>query len=166
MLIRINIDVADPDDFCTSTDSMLRNRRRNFHLFLESDHPFSFLTSREIFIVKEDLPLVLLKLYRNNIIIIFASKRFTLTCSTWHMKHKSQFISNKSTSGPLDWELNEEGLHIFLVYSRARGDEKGGTFFIWMAIASSSQEDSSILETAVFTCKYFITSHVYINSIM
>ena len=115
VLIRINIDVADPDDFCTSTDSMLRNRRRNFHLFLESDHPFSFLTSREIFIVKEDLPLVLLKLYRNNIIIIFASKGFTLTCSTWHMKHKSQFISNKSTSGPLDWELNEEGLHIFLV---------------------------------------------------
>ena len=115
VLIRINIDVADPDDFCTSTDSMLRNRRRNFHLFLESDHPFSFLTSREIFIVKEDLPLVLLKLYRNNIIIIFASKRFTLTCSTWHMKHKSQFISNKSTSGPLDWELNEEGLYIFLV---------------------------------------------------
>ena len=115
VLIRINIDVADPDDFCTSTDSILRNRRRNFHLFLESDHPFSFLTSREIFIVKEDLPLVLSKLYRNNIIIIFARKRFTLTCSTWHMKHKSQFISNKSTSGPLDWELNEEGLHIFLV---------------------------------------------------
>ena len=90
---------------------------------------FSFLTSREIFIVKEDLPLVLLKLYRNNIIIIFASKRFTLTCSTWHMKHKSQFISNKSKSGPLDWELNEEGLHIFLVLLEGSRGWKRWAFF-------------------------------------
>lgn len=51
------------------------------------------------------------------------------------MKHKSQSISNKSTSGPLDLELNEESLHIFLVLFE-EGD-KGGTFSTWMAIASS-----------------------------
>ena len=61
---------------------------------------------------------------------------------------KSQSISNISTSGPLDWELNEDGFHIFL--DLFEGGEKGWILQTRTATGSSSQEDSSILETAAF----------------